>query len=762
MTYTPNSIDTSRVDLPKELRRLIEKLAENNHDLWAQKRIAEGWTYGPERDDRKRTHPDLLPYSDLPESEKEYDRITATEVLKVITALGYKIYSPPKRLSGSSLFAPKPLREVLKRIKTSESFDLESVLMMWKSISSVGLVSSPKIYEMLGNRILKVGEPLVAYDIISEGLKHWPRNVRLRQLLGLALARSGATERANEALSKLHEEGNIDGETLGILARTHKDLSTMATNRKEKQKHLAKAVDNYYEGYQRANTVKKRGWMDDAIYNGINAASTILLMGQKSQARALAREVREVCLRKLKRKRDNYWALATLGEAGIIFGDWKEARENYLKAAELGKDNYGDLSATRHQARILLEYLGEDKHRFDHCFRIPSVVIFGGHMEDQPGRPRPRFPHYLQEKIRTEISGRLKKLNAGFGYASASCGSDILFLEEMLKRKNEINVVLPLPPEKFRQASVDIIPGADWGKRFQSVLKRATRTVIASEHRSSGNAVAYEYASQLQHGLAVLRAKTLDTEVVILAVWDGQPGNGPWGTASFVEHWRSQGLEPELIHLENLIKGSAAIRKSPVPAVPTHPMDPVVTAPHPEFPQEIKAILFADVVGYGKLIDEQVPVFVERFMGLVANLGNTSLHKPLTRNTWGDALYFVFASVEDAGSFALQLRDRICGIDWKEKGLPEDLNLRISLHAGPVYYCEDPVIDRLKYTGSHVSRAARIEPVTPPGEVYASQAFAALAVAQRVRGFALDYVGQVPLPKEDSISPLYLVRRRTR
>jgi hypothetical protein len=91
MDYNPKPIDTSKIRLPGYLIELTEKLAENNHNLWAQKRIAEGWTYGPNRDEKNKTHPDLVPYAELPESEKDYDRVTAMEVLKTIIALGFKI-----------------------------------------------------------------------------------------------------------------------------------------------------------------------------------------------------------------------------------------------------------------------------------------------------------------------------------------------------------------------------------------------------------------------------------------------------------------------------------------------------------------------------------------------------------------------------------------------------------------------------------------------------------------------------------------------
>ena len=90
-TYTPNPLDTSAVVLPEALLGLLERLAENTHDVWAAQRMNDGWTYGPKRDDSNKHHPCLVPYADLPESEKEYDRKTAGETLKAVMALGYSI-----------------------------------------------------------------------------------------------------------------------------------------------------------------------------------------------------------------------------------------------------------------------------------------------------------------------------------------------------------------------------------------------------------------------------------------------------------------------------------------------------------------------------------------------------------------------------------------------------------------------------------------------------------------------------------------------
>lgn len=89
--YTPTPIDTSDVELSDELKQLVEQLARNVHDNWALGRINQGWTIGPERNDQLKQHPCLVDYSDLPEGEKEYDRNTAMETLKLILKLGWKI-----------------------------------------------------------------------------------------------------------------------------------------------------------------------------------------------------------------------------------------------------------------------------------------------------------------------------------------------------------------------------------------------------------------------------------------------------------------------------------------------------------------------------------------------------------------------------------------------------------------------------------------------------------------------------------------------
>lgn len=89
--YIPQPIDTTGVELPKELEQLVEQMSKNVHEVWSETRIQQGWTYGEQRNDDLKTHPCLVPYENLPEGEKEYDRNTCIGTLKLILKLGFKI-----------------------------------------------------------------------------------------------------------------------------------------------------------------------------------------------------------------------------------------------------------------------------------------------------------------------------------------------------------------------------------------------------------------------------------------------------------------------------------------------------------------------------------------------------------------------------------------------------------------------------------------------------------------------------------------------
>ena len=96
--YKPNPVDTTDVVLPPDILQLAEAMAQNTHDLWASKRIQEGWRYGALRSDALHTHPGIVPYEELTETEKDYDRQTALETLRLVMKFGYQIVPAPKEV----------------------------------------------------------------------------------------------------------------------------------------------------------------------------------------------------------------------------------------------------------------------------------------------------------------------------------------------------------------------------------------------------------------------------------------------------------------------------------------------------------------------------------------------------------------------------------------------------------------------------------------------------------------------------------------
>lgn len=597
-------------------------------------------------------------------------------------------------------------------------------------------------------RLLRQGEPLLAYNSADTGLQRWPEHLRLRQLQALALARSGDTERANRILTDLAQAGLDDAETLGVLARTHKDLGLRARDPIRRASHLESA----YALYERAYAASlQRGSPAGAYYTGINAATVAVLRDQLDEARRLAAEVQRICQVTSGGDAESaaeYWRQATLGEAALILGDAPAASRHYANAMALARGRYGDLSTTRRQARLLAAHLPVDDAWLADVLRIPPVLVFTGHMLDHAERATPRFPASVEAMVVEAIDAAVAAIRPLAAYGSAACGADILCLERVHALGGEIHVVLPFPPDEFRRSSVDIVPG-DWGRRFDRLLGAAHSVTVTSDHRATGSLATFEYANLVLTGLGQLRAQVLDTDLRGLAVWDRGSRGLRGGSASVVSLWEQRGIHTEHVHLAQLRRPAHGISAGDAEPHAASGTD-AGTRQH-----RIKALLFADAVGYSQLSEDQIPRYVDGFLGAVANLNRQTRHRFEHVETAGDGLYMVFADALDAARYALELSALATGTDWTAHGLPASFNLRIALHCGPVYCGRDPVTQAPLFTGPHTSRAARIEPITPPGQVYASSAFAAVAAARGADGVTMRYVGKTPLAKRSGSLALY-------
>jgi class 3 adenylate cyclase/tetratricopeptide (TPR) repeat protein len=590
-------------------------------------------------------------------------------------------------------------------------------------------------------RAISAGEFLTAYDAARATLDNHPDDDFLQQRMALALAQMGSSARAQAILNALVAKDPQNRETLSILGRTYKDQWCVNP---DNEKPLREA----FACYSRAFEVSPPD-----SYPGINAATIALLLQDTAEAKRLANIVLTIC----EQQPDDYWKHATVAEALVVLGEVEKAKSAYAAAVSVEKDNLRAFSSTRKQARSLSRQLYGRPDVFDECFPIPKLVVFSGHMIDAPDRRVPRFPLEKEGEIKALLERQLASMNAGIGFSSAASGSDILFLEAMLSRGGVIHLVLPWPAEEFVKTSVAIAGAGDWVERFHKVLDQAASIRVLGQLYMPGSATGFEYCNLAMNGLARIFARSLDLDITPLAVWDGYSG-APGGTGSFVRYWRNRGTPVKVVPIAT---------KPPSMLHDTETFDVDASNSDDEFEawvrasgrQEIKAIMFADVVGYSKLPETVIPKYVAQFNQRVSRLIADSSAAPVNVNTWGDGLFFVFNGVEDAGRFALDLRQLVTSTDWVELGLPHQLNIRIGIHAGPVYVNFDPVVRQISFTGAHVSRAARIEPITHEGEVFASEEFAALAAADQSKGFSCDLVGTTALAKSYGLFRVYSLER---
>jgi len=733
-----------------DIEEMIEPLALKVHEAWVQQRTAEGWRWGQVHDAVSKQHPCLVPYDQLPEREKEVDRRTARISIQGLLNLGFEILPPKRTPAGAGAdFAP-----LLQRLESTSTISLSELRSLWSQCKSSPARCPVEIPLRVGERMLKQGEPILAYDVLSQGLAApeqglaadetgGPLRSRLTQLLALALAQSGAAERARNLLLTLCEQGCATPETLGLLGRVCKDLAAKAASPEARNQWLEQSFGRYLAGWEQAESAHKLHGRDadagDACYCGINASALQVVLGRAAEARALAGRVKELCLDRARRIEAaggsaDYWLTATQAEAELIGGHFAEAEAAYRRASELVRGNWRELSSTRRQARLLAPYVGLDSGFVEGLFPPISVAVFTA----------PAMAQLAGEAEMTDWETRqaaefrrcVAEAGIACGYASALSPADLLFIEAMLNSGREINVILPCPREVCRQV-FETAPA--WAARFDRLLARVQSVTEDTQPSATDEAANRVFARRRALGAGVLRAQRLDAE---LHVWTEE--RIAWPDAGrrrpLVRHSREDRLDP----YQTINDDSRA--------------GPAGTAAAGEG-YAIRAMLFGDVKGYSKLSDAELLRFASRFMKRVAETLEGDSDRILSRRTAGDGLFLIFADLEVAAAVALRLRDLVAGTRWDDHGLPANLGIRISLDAGPVHAYRDPVTRHFEVCGAYVNRAARIEPITPPNQVYASEAFAALQVAAGSDTFRFDYVGQTQLPKGFGMTPLYCVNR---
>jgi class 3 adenylate cyclase len=359
------------------------------------------------------------------------------------------------------------------------------------------------------------------------------------------------------------------------------------------------------------------------------------------------------------------------------------------------------------------------------------------------------------------IARVLDDYRTGYAYGALAGGADILWAEALVSRGSELHVVLPFPEREFVEQSVASC-GEGWVERFYRCLAAAAEIRYGTDDTRTADDVLFSYGGELAMGLALLRARYLDADARQLALWDGEPADGSAGTAIDVATWRRTGRPATIvtprgeIATADLSSGRhparQADRTSP-PRSPSRATRPVARE------RVVRAMLFGDFSRFSELRDEQSVLFAERVLGVVADVVQRHSDQVRYRNTWGDGLNIMLTDAVAAAACALDLQEAIAALDFESHGLPRHLALRLGGHVGPVYPVHDPVVNADAFTGSHVSRTARIEPVTPPGEVYVTDAFAAALVLAGQHELTSDYVGHMAAAKGYGKLRMHRLRR---
>lgn len=548
----------------------------------------------------------------------------------------------------------------------------------------------------------------------------------------LTLLRSGALEQAEKEYYRLGLHAVKEGED--ILALGGRLLKTKALEclGEERASLAYKAGVRYHDAYRDTG----------GTYTGINTASMYLVGGNERRAIKIAEEVL-IQLRSISPKpgEDAYYHMATVAEAKLVLGDLDQAITCLNDALQLDPHNFEAHATTIRQFEMLLASLDKPDDWLQ-ALRPPKTLHFAGHIFGLAGSERAIGSQHIYALERA-IEEALKGNKIGFAYGALAAGSDIMIAEKLLGEAIELHVIMPCADELFLETSVAPY-GEDWVRRFQQCREKASTVRYISQEKEKADNLRTAFASELAMGLACLKADQLATEALQLLVWDGTDPETLAGTARDAGVWKNSKRSQVIVPFPEERGG------------PTPSLENGQKATHR---RELKAMLFADVRGFGALPDHKVPVFLNNVIkGLSAKLDS---HRDRIDhlNTWGDGLFVVLPTVADAAEMALELQACFHAFDLKKMGLPEFLALRIGGHYGPVHEMKDAIMGSKGFYGSEVSYAARIEPLTVPGSVYVSEAFACALAVGHADHYRAESVGSMTPRKGSDPIKLFSLRK---
>jgi adenylate cyclase len=571
---------------------------------------------------------------------------------------------------------------------------------------------------------LAAGDFLTAIDLLQHASDDpdVERRSERDYLLVLALARAGAARLALERFGERLAGASLDvlpadmaRDITALEARCLKDLA-LESAAPARPGALIKAADAYEAVYRRFG----------GYYPLINAATLFLLAGEPAKAEKLARQT----LQEVADSKD-YWGLATKAEALLVLGKGPEAAPVLSAASALGVPP-SSLASTKKQLLAVCAARGLAPPLLE-ALRIPSVIYYCG-QETLSDQDALRLPQ--------QIAAQLSRLNAGFAFGSLASGGDILLAEAVLQAGLELHVVLPYRAEDFVRSSV--APG--WEMRFAACMARARTVSYVIDNDVLAHPCVYALCGSHAMGMARRHADALAAGICQLAIWDGVPAQAVATTAAEVAQWSALGLDSVIIPPQG-----APYPLTAAPPLPAGKMDQDVVP---------RAFLFADVRGFSKLPERNMKVFVQAYLGSLAEVIDAFAGDIDYRATAGDGIFLVFRRPALAAACAISMQEKSQCFDRARHGIDVDLQLRIAIHYGPAHPIRDPILKANSFAGREIIRAARIEPVTPPGEIYVTEQLASVLFLAGVKDYRCDYVGIQPAAKDFGNFRMYSIKPR--
>jgi len=370
---------------------------------------------------------------------------------------------------------------------------------------------------------------------------------------------------------------------------------------------------------------------------------------------------------------------------------------------------------------------------------MTRIAMFCGHMFNTDAE--------AEAALTERIDHALTKHGVTVGYGPLACGADILIAEALLARGCELQVVLPFAEEDFIAESV-VSGGEGWLPRYRACRDAAAEVRFATPNAYVGDDNQFAYNSRYAMGLVHLRAQMEGCDTVQLAVVSDKVASlsvtGLAGTVADIKLWQALGGTTE------------AIPAGPVPRNLTFPRHKQIGD---GTKREIRSIIFADYKGFSRLGERELPLFMHRVMGTIAEVLNAHGDHVEFRNTWGDALYAVVDEPACAAAIAIELQERLA--DLPADLVPEGAlaGMRIGVHYGPIWVGTDRITGNRLWYGGEVNRTARIEPVTPVGGVYCTDSFAAALLVSDSGFCRFTPVGKVELAKKFGAVELFRLEK---